>query len=109
MSVTSEYEVETLFIDRLESIGYSFIDLKNYDDVIKNFRIQLAKFNAAKLIETKGSADFTDVEFSRIMIHIENHTVYESAKILRDRNVLQLDNGGTVYIRFFSSDIDRNI
>jgi type I restriction enzyme, R subunit len=42
MSVTSEYEVETLFIDRLESIGYSFIDLKNYDDVIKNFRIQLA-------------------------------------------------------------------
>ena len=48
MSVTSEYEVETLFIDRLESIGYSFIDLKNYDDVIKNFRIQLAKYNAAK-------------------------------------------------------------
>ena len=43
------------------------------------------------------------------MIHIENHTVYESAKILRDRYVLQLDNGGTVYIRFFSSDIDRNI
>ncbi len=34
----SEYEVETKFIDRLEFIGYEYIDLKNYDDVIHNLR-----------------------------------------------------------------------
>lgn len=47
--VMSEYEVESLFIERLESIGYKFIKLDNYDDVLDNFREQLAKFNAKKL------------------------------------------------------------
>ena len=39
----SEYEVETKFIDRLESIGYQYADLKNYDDVLRNTRAQLAR------------------------------------------------------------------
>ena len=37
MAHVSEYEVETKFIDRLESIGYVFVELKNYDDVLENF------------------------------------------------------------------------
>lgn len=107
--VQSEYDVEIKFIERLESIGYEYIDLKNYDDVIRNFRDKLAVFNSRKLIEAKGSASFSDPEFDRIMIHIDNKTVYESAKILRDKYVLNLDNGKTVYLDFFSSDIERNI
>ena len=43
------------------------------------------------------------------MIHVDNHSVYESAKILHDKYVLQLDNGESVYIDFFSGDTDRNI
>ena len=46
MAHISEYEVEDIFIDRLEGIGYKFIKLDNYDDVLANFREQLAKFNA---------------------------------------------------------------
>lgn len=107
--VMSEYEVESLFIERLESIGYKFIKLDNYDDVLDNFREQLAKFNAKKLEEKQHAASFSDAEFNRIMIHVDNHSVYESAKILRDKYVLQLDNGESVYIDFFSGDIDRNI
>lgn len=109
MAHTSEYEVETFFIDRLESIGYSFVEMHDYDDVISNFREQLAKFNAKKLAEKGHGASFSDSEFNRIMIHVDNHSVYESSKILRDKYVLQLDDGQTVYIDFFSSDIDRNI
>lgn len=109
MSRQSEYELEILFIERLESIGYQYIELSNYDDVLANFRKQLAKFNAKKLTEKKGSPEFSDAEFNRILIHVENHTVYESAKILRDKYVLQLDNGETVYIDFFSADTDYNI
>lgn len=105
----SEYEVEDIFIDRLEGIGYKFIKLNNYDDVLVNFREQLAKFNAKKLAEKGHAASFSDAEFNRIMIHVDNHSVYESAKILRDKYVLQLDDGESVYIDFFSGDIDRNI
>ncbi|MCI5805009.1 MAG: type I restriction endonuclease subunit R [Clostridium sp.] len=107
--VKSEYEVEDLFIDRLESIGYEYIDLKNYDDVLNNFRNQLAVFNAEKLKEKKGMPVFSDSEFNRIMIHVDNHTVYDSAKILRDKYTLTLDNGETVYLDFFSGNTDRNI
>ena len=107
--VKSEYEVEEKFIERLESIGYSYIDLKDYYGVLANFRTQLAEFNKKKLIEAKGTAELSDSEFNRVMIHLDNHTVYESAKLLRDKYILTLDNGKTVYLDFFSSDTDRNI
>ena len=105
----SEYRVEELFIERLESIGYTYIQLSNYDGVLANFREQLAAFNASKLISAKGAAELSDAEFNRVLIHLDNHTVYESAKLLRDKYILTLDNGETVYLEFFSHDIDRNI
>lgn len=37
MAHISEYEVEKIFIDRLESIGYKFIKLGNYADVLDQF------------------------------------------------------------------------
>ena len=107
--VQSEYDVEIKFIERLESIGYEYIELKNYDDVLENFRNKLAEFNSKKLLEAKGEASLSDSEFNRVMLHVDNKSVYESAKILRDKYVLNLDNGKTVYIDFFSSDIERNI
>lgn len=109
MAHVSEYDVGNLFIDRLESIGYRFVEMANYDDVLANFREQLTEFNARKLIEAKGEAALSDAEFGRVMIHMDNKSVYESAKILRDQYVLTLDNGKTVYLDFFSSDTDRNI
>lgn len=107
--VQSEYDVEIKFIERLESIGYAYIELNNYEDVISNFRVQLAAYNAEKLIEAKGTADFSDAEFNRVLIHVDNKSVYESAKVLRDKYILNLDNGKTVYLEFFSFNTDRNI
>ena len=109
MSHVSEYEVENMFIDRLDSIGYPFIKMRSYDDVIANLRIQLARFNEKKLAEKGHPISFSDAEFNRIMIHLDNHSVYESAKILRDQYVLQLDDGESIYLDFFSSDAGSNI
>ena len=47
----SEYEVEDIFIDKLTTMGYDYVQLNNYDDVIKNFRIQLCKLNEKVLKE----------------------------------------------------------
>lgn len=105
----SEYEVEELYIDRLDYMGYEYVDLKNYDDVCSNFRKQFCKLNAKELIAAKGVAELSDAEFDRVMIRLENHTIYESAKILREQWVLELDNGKTVYVVFFTSDETRNI
>ena len=73
MAHVSEYEVETRFIERLESIGYNYIQLDNYNDVLTNFREQLALFNAEKLMEAKGTSSFSDAEFNRVLIHMDNH------------------------------------
>ena len=89
MARTSEYEIENIFIDRLEEIGYEYIDINTYDDVLLNFRNQLAKLNEKKLKEKGHDASFSDSECNRIMIHIDNKSVYESAKILRDKYILQ--------------------
>lgn len=107
--VQSEYDVEIKFIEKLEGIGYEYVDLKNYDDVISNFKAKLEQFNSKKLIEVKDEDILSDTEFNRVLIYLENNSVYESAKILRDKYVLSLDNGKTVYLDFFSFDTDRNI
>ncbi len=108
MSRISEYEVEEMFINKLESIGYEYIDLNNYAGLLDNFKTQLCKLNATKLIEKKGAAELSQKEFERLLIYVDNKTVYESAKILRDKYILQLDNGETVYLDFFTPDSTRN-
>ena len=108
MSRVSEYEVEEMFINKLESIGYEYIDLNNYAGLLDNFKTQLCKLNASKLIEKKGTAELSQKEFERLLIYVDNKTVYESAKILRDKYILQLDNGETVYLDFFTPDSTRN-
>ena len=107
--VQSEYEVESLFIDRLQELQYEYAPMKNYDDVIRNFRIQFCKTNEAALKEMKGKAELSDSEFSKILTRLDNHSVYDSAKILREKWVLELDNGKTVYVSFFKNDYEHNV
>ena len=106
--VKSEYEVESLFIDRLQEMGYDFIQMKTYDDLIKNFRNQVCELNKDKLIEAKGIAELSDSEFDRVMLRLDNHTIYESAKLLREQWVLELDNGKTIYLSFILDDASKN-
>lgn len=107
--VKTEYEVEAIFIDQLESIGYQYVDMANYDDVLANFRVQFCEVNAEALIEAKGAAELSGNEFAKIMLRLDNHTIYESAKILREKWVLELDDGKTIYVQFLTDDMDRNI
>ena len=47
----SEYEVENLFIERLGTIGYKYIALRNYTDVVLNFKKQLEEFNKDEIVK----------------------------------------------------------
>lgn len=106
--VMSEYEIESLYIDRLVDMGYEYAPMKTYDDVCVNFRKQFCKLNCKELINAKGVAELTDAEFDRVMIRLDTHTIYNSAKILREKWVLELDNRKTIYVQFFTSDDTRN-
>ncbi len=104
----SEYEVEELFIEQLQTIGYKYIDMSNYDDVLSNFREQFCKVNQKALIEAKGVAELSNHEFDKLILHLSDKSIYESAKILREQWVLELDNGKTIYVDFITENTDRN-
>ena len=106
--VKSEYEVEDLFIDRLVEIGYEYIDIKNYEELLSNFRNKICELNKENKKKKKGTNILSDKEFDRILIRLENHTIYESAKILREKWILTLDDGNTVYLSFLSDDASKN-
>jgi len=104
----SEYAVENQLIDRLIAIGYDYVKIANYDDLKRNLREQICRVNEEKIIEAKGVSELTDAEFERVMLRLEGHTVYESAKILREKWILDLDNGKSVYLDFLTNDHSRN-
>ena len=105
----SEYQVEEQYIERLKDMGYEYVELAHYEDVLSNFRKQFCKLNRKALTEAKGMAELSDAEFDRIIMRLDNHTVYESAKILREQWILELDNGKRIYVAFFTGDESKNI
>lgn len=105
----SEYQVEDLLIKRLGTIGYNFVELKNYNEVKENFKAQLEIFNHSAIYDAKHTSNLSQSEFERLLTQIESRTVFDSAKILRDKQLLELDSGKQIYIEFLSNDTDRNI
>ena len=104
----SEYAVEKHLIEQLSHMGYRFVRMGNHDDLLTNLREQVCKVNRGKLVEAKGEASLSDSEFERVKNRLLNHTVYESAKILREKWILDLDNGESVYLEFLTDDYERN-
>ena len=104
----SEYAVEKHLIEQLSRMGYRFVRMGNHDDLLTNLREQVCKVNRDKLVEAKGEASLSDSEFERVKNRLLNHTVYESAKILREKWILDLDNGESVYLEFLTDDYERN-
>lgn len=105
----SEKIVEDKLISDFQKLDYEFIPMKDYFDVENNFRIQLCKLNAPELIAAKGKAELSDKEFQQVLTYLEGKTVFESAKILRDKQELELDNGKHVFLDFISEYYERNI
>ena len=103
MGYQSEAELEERLMIKLESQGYERIKIENYDALVENFRKQLNIFNSATL-----DHELTDTEFKRVMNIVDSKTVYASAKQLRDKFTLELDDGREIYMQLFSSDPEKN-
>ena len=99
MSYQSEAELEKQLIQQLVDLGYEKVTVSNEEELVRNFRKQLSLHNESKL----DGMPFTDKEFERIMRHIEGKSVFQSAKILRDKFVLEREDGSTMYVEFFDS------
>lgn len=93
MAYQSEAELELQFIDQLNKQGYSTVSVPDYDALVENFKVQFEAFNADKL-----DKPLTDKEWERILNLMLGKSVFQSAKILRDKFVLEREDGTKVYL-----------
>lgn len=104
MAYQSEAELETQFIEQLNKQGYTFVQIPDYGVLIENFKKQFEKFNRAKL-----DIPLTGKEWERVFNHILGKSVFQSAKILRDKFILEREDGTKIYLSFFDTDYMKNI
>ncbi len=97
MSYQSEAELEKQLIAQLCDLGYEKVSIADEEQLVANFRKQLSLHNESKL----GGVPLTDKEFERVMRHVEGKSVFQSAKILRDKFVLEREDGSEIYLEFF--------
>lgn len=95
----SEQELEKNLIEQLSSQEYEVINIKDEEDLVANFKIQLEKFNKIKL---------SDSEFKKIQVHLVGGSIFEKVKRLRDKFELMTDKGEMKYISFIDKECMEN-
>lgn len=105
MSYQSEAQLEQQLIENLCERDYERVIIKDMDALLQNFREQLNIFNKGKLC----GKPLTDKEFERVLLEVDGKSVYQSAKILRDKLLLTREDGTQVYLELFDGkDYKRN-
>lgn len=95
MSKQSEAILEKNLLKQLELQKYERVIIKDDKDLEKNLKSQL---------ELHNKTTITDTEFKRILNHLNKGSIFEKAKILRDKFVLPCDDGTSKYIEFLDSE-----
>ncbi|HZF70937.1 type I restriction endonuclease subunit R [Sulfuricurvum sp.] len=95
MNTQSEAILEENLLKQLVSLGYEKVLIRDEIELLANFKKQLEKHNKTTL---------NDVEFARILNHLNKGNVFEKAKILRDKFALTREDGTTKYIEFIDTE-----
>lgn len=96
-----ELAIEGEFVDKLVSLGFRKVNIKNHDQLKENLREKIYMLNQDKL-----KTPLTDNEFSKIYNYLMNGDKITKAKKLRDKYLLKRDSGEEIYIDFFKHSIN---
>jgi len=95
MTRQSEQALEDNLVDQLQGLGYSFVPIVDEAALLANLKTQIEKHN---------TASFSDTEFNRILNHLNKGSIFDRAKILRDKFNLTKDDGTNQYIEFINME-----
>ena len=90
----TEAQLEAGLLERLVALGWSLVALPDEAAQLKNLKAELEAFNRVQL---------SDAEFARVLNHLDRSSVFERAKVLRDRYELTREDGTRVFLAFFNS------
>src|SRR5699024_1577306 len=79
--------------------GYEQVQLPDYEALLRNFRSQVNRFNQNKL----EGKPLTDTEFNRLLNLVDGKSIFDSAKILRDKQIIEREDGTELYIELFNT------
>lgn len=99
MVYQSEFALETEMMEQLESNGYETITIRNEQQLLDNFRAILNERHADKFKDQP----LTDKEFQRLLTMINGKSIFESARILRDKLPLKRDDETEEYLSFLDT------
>jgi type I restriction enzyme R subunit len=95
MTTQPEHVLENNLVSQLVGLGHKPVTIKTETDLVSNLKAQLEKHN---------KTTFTASEFDRVLIHLSKGNIFDKAKTLRDKYVLQKDNGDKAFIEFINQD-----
>lgn len=93
MATQSEATLEDNLIEQLVQNGYEHVSVKNESQLIDNFKLQLEKLNKCSL---------SNEEFDRILIFLDQGTIFDRAKKLRDKFYIDREED-SFYISFLNT------
>lgn len=92
MSTQSEAVLEDNLIKRLSNSGYERIKIRNEEELIANFKVQLERLNKCEL---------TDEEFKKVLLFLDRGSIFDKAKKLRDHFFIDRKDN-PFYIKFLN-------
>jgi type I restriction enzyme R subunit len=95
MGHQSEATLEANLLQELEKLGYEPVTIKDDKALEANLKSQIEKQNNLTL---------NDKEFRQVLNYLNKGSVFEKAKLLRDKFSLSCDDGTTKYIEFLNSE-----
>ncbi|MEB5759915.1 type I restriction endonuclease subunit R [Mammaliicoccus sciuri] len=99
MVYQSEFALENEMMEQLESNGYETVTVRNEQQLLDNFRAILNERHADKFKDQP----LTDKEFQRLLTMINGKSIFESARILRDKLPLKRDDETEEYLSFLDT------
>ncbi len=93
MTRQSEQALENNLIAQLQELKYERVDIADEASLVANLRTQLQRHN---------KITFSDKEFAKVLNHLGKGSIFERAKVLRDKFHLVRDDGSSAYVEFFN-------
>lgn len=95
MTTQPEQLLENNLVAQLQLLGYSYVTIADEKDLLANLKNQLEKHNGIQL---------TAKEFDRVLNILSKGSIFDKAKILREKQHIVRDNGDSLYFEFISTD-----
>lgn len=94
MSKQSEQILEEQLVTQLQKLGYKYAFIADEKALLANLKIQLEKHNHIQ---------FSDSEFEKVLNILNKGSVFEKAKVLREKkHHIIRDNGDNLYFEFLN-------